>query len=219
MHRFLFLVACLLHATYASKFTVNIGDINCGGDFTIDSINVDCGGDYCEFGKDISVSGSVSILNDLSGEPGSVRVSLLSNMVTIYSSDDFDPCKGLKSESGAACASAGDYSFETNYKIPGNENAWYSSLMFSSWFNVYASFDLDGSTSYCSISLKASKNGGYQMSNSMQIAGGAIAIVGLVTCSVYRKRRVALIDIDEGDSDAPQADFEMLPERWVPEAV
>lgn len=137
-------------------------------------------------------------------------------MVTIYSSDNFDPCRGLKSESGSTCASAGEYSFDETYKIPGNDNAWYSNLMFSSYFNIYASFEFDGSSSYCQVAVKASK-GGYQMSsnnNTLEFVGGAFAIVGLATFLSRRRRRAVALQIQDEDKrmEAPQSNFEMMPE-------
>ena len=215
------LVLFLAHYSVAASttaFLVN-DDLSCSGNLvSVSDLSIDCGGDnLCELGDKMDVSGTITLGGDLPEKLNlEFKACFLGMKVfctkTFYE-NNFDLCEklGMQSQDGAACPSAGEYSFQTAIDLPGD-----SRNLASGWSaTVYTTVsDPDGSSSSftCTNSIKARKSQSMSWTNA--IVGVSLLTIA-ASVAIRRKRRIASLDLSEGHGAENTGNFELMAESGV----
>ncbi len=192
----------------ATALLVQSRSPNCEGDFELTDYAFSCVGDECLFGSEVQVSGtckfayvskvdlrlplSLVMVCKVYSETGfadsqniDIKVCPFDYEWSCYTIDSFlatNVCNSLVVLDGQECPFQGNYTFELQYTLPGDEGQnlyWGWSFRFEVLF--YSSNEDERSTTVCSVSVQTTKSK-YQMVWSVvgfSILGSAIASIGI----------------------------------------
>jgi hypothetical protein len=118
-------------------------------------------------------------------------------------------------DDNTACPNMGSYAFTYDYPIPGKPSWWGLVSHFNVAIGIEAIFNFEGSASttctmtFTATQMTATQAQAYQMVSTVGFVGGAILFVGVAAIGLYKKRRVATIQLQE--DEGTRSHFEMMP--------